>query len=79
MTGPGDARLAAWWDALTTEQRDRAHAVAARPAPRPMAVDDLAASMLVAGLPTSRQIWTGQPESLVEMLDDVAAFVLAQP
>ena len=28
------------------------------------------------GLPTSRQIWTGQPEHLVEMLDDVAAFVI---
>lgn len=79
MTGADDDRLAAWWDTLTPDQRDRARAIAARPAPRGMAIDDLAASMLVAGLPTARQIWTGQPESLVEMLDDVAAFVLAQP
>ncbi len=41
-----------------------------------MAVDDLSASMLVAGLPTARQVWTGQPEHLVEMLDEVAEFVL---
>jgi len=41
-----------------------------------MAVDDLTATMILAGLPTSRQIWTGQPEHLVEMLDDVAEFVI---
>jgi hypothetical protein len=31
--------------------------------------------MLVSGLPTSRMVWTGQPEHLVEMLDEVAEFV----
>jgi hypothetical protein len=41
-----------------------------------MAIDDLSASMIQAGLPTSRMIWTGQPEHLVEMLDDVADFVV---
>jgi hypothetical protein len=44
-----------------------------------MAVDDLSASMIRAGLPTSRVVWTGQPEHLVEMLDDIAEFVLRQP
>ncbi len=68
--------LQTWWAGLTPEQRVRAAAIASRPAPRGMAVDDLAATMLVAGLPTSRMVWTGQPEHLVEMLDDVAAFVV---
>ncbi|HSO68207.1 MAG TPA: hypothetical protein VLQ67_01085, partial [Arachnia sp.] len=54
----------------------RAAAIAARPAPRGMAIDDLTATMILAGLPTSRQIWTGQPEHLVEMLDEVADFVI---
>lgn len=67
--------LESWWAGLTPEQRERAAAIAARPAPRGMAVDDLSASMLVAGLPTARQVWTGQPEHLVEMLDEVADFV----
>lgn len=67
--------LQAWWAGLTLEQRDRAAAIALRPAPRGMAVDDLAATMLVAGLPTARMVWTGQPEHLVEMLDEVADFV----
>ncbi|HQA78541.1 MAG TPA: hypothetical protein PLL50_09335 [Propionicimonas sp.] len=67
--------LDAWWAGLTADQRRRAAEIAARPAPRGMAVDDLAASMIVAGLPTSRMVWTGQPEHLVEMLDDVADFV----
>ncbi|MGC3995370.1 MAG: hypothetical protein QM779_14845 [Propionicimonas sp.] len=67
--------LRAWWDSLSAEQRARAAVIAARPAPRGMAVDDLSASMIVAGLPTSRPVWTGQPEHLVEMLDEVAAFV----
>ncbi|MCC6495229.1 MAG: hypothetical protein IT193_03115 [Propionibacteriaceae bacterium] len=67
--------LQAWWERLTPEQRDRAAAIALRPAPRGMAVDDLAATMLVAGLPTARMVWTGQPEHLVEMLDEVAEFV----
>ena len=49
--------------------------IAARPAPRGMAIDDLTASMVLAGLPTSRQVWTGQPEHLAEMLDEVAEFV----
>jgi hypothetical protein len=31
--------------------------------------------MVLAGLPISRQVWTGQPEHLAEMLDDVADFV----
>lgn len=68
--------LRAWWDGLTPELRQRAAAIAVGPAPRGMAVDDLTATMILAGLPTSRQIWTGQPEHLVEMLDDVAAFVI---
>ncbi|HRA74684.1 MAG TPA: hypothetical protein PLE12_00445 [Propionicimonas sp.] len=68
--------LQSWWDGLTPAQRERATAVAARPAPRGMAVDDLAASLILAGLPTARQVWTGQPEHLVEMLDEVAEFVL---
>lgn len=71
-----DERLQSWWDDLTEEQRVRAAAIASRPAPRGMAVDDLSASMIRAGLPTSRMVWTGQPEHLVEMLDEVADFVL---
>ena len=71
-------QLRSWWDDLTGEQRVRAVAIASRPAPRGMAVDDLSASMIRAGLPTSRMVWTGQPEHLVEMLDDVAEFVLTQ-
>ena len=67
--------LTSWWAGLTPEQRIRAAAIASRPAPRGMAIDDLTATMLIAGLSTSRQIWTGQPEHLVEMLDDVADFV----
>lgn len=67
--------LQAWWAGLTQEQRERAIAIAARPAPRGMAIDDLTASMILAGLPTARQVWTGQPEHLVEMLDEVADFV----
>lgn len=67
--------LSAWWTGLSTEQRARAAAIAARPAPRGMAIDDLSASMILAGLPTARMVWTGTPEHLVEMLDDVAAFV----
>lgn len=67
--------LQSWWAGLTPEQRERAVAIASRPAPRGMAIDDLTASMILAGLPTSRQVWTGQPEHLVEMLDDVADFV----
>lgn len=39
-------------------------------------VDDLTATMIRAGLSTSRQVWTGQPEHLVEMLDEVAGFVM---
>lgn len=70
-----DEALAAWWAGLSAGQRERAATIASRPAPRGMAVDDLSASMLVAGLPTSRPVWTGQPEHLVEMLDEVAAFV----
>lgn len=73
------AALTTWWEQLTDDQRARARAIAARPAPRGMAVDDLAASMITAGLPTARQVWTGQPEFLVEMLDDIAEFVDAQP
>lgn len=69
--------LQSWWDELTPEQRQRAAAVAVSPAPRGMAIDDLTASMIMAGLPTARQVWTGQPDHLVEMLDDVADFVLA--
>jgi len=69
-------QLQSWWDGLTGEQRVRAVAIASRPAPRGMAIDDLSASMIQAGLPTSRMIWTGQPEHLVEMLDDIAEFVV---
>ena len=68
--------LRAWWDGLTPEQRQRAATIATRSAPRGMAVDDLTATMILAGLPTSRQIWTGQPEHLIEMLDEVAGFVI---
>lgn len=71
-----DEQLRSWWGGLTPEQRGRAREIAARPAPRGMAIDDLAASMIQAGLPTSRMIWTGQPEHLVEMLDEIAEFVL---
>ena len=71
-----EQQLLAWWAGLTPEQRQRAAAIAARPAPRGMAIDDLTATMILAGLPTSRQIWTGQPDHLVEMLDDMAGFVL---
>lgn len=74
MTSP--EQLQTWWDGLSPEQQQRAAAIAAKPAPRGMAVDDLSATMLVAGLPTARQVWTGQPEFLVEMLDEVAHFVL---
>lgn len=73
-----EGSLRAWWDGLSPEQRTRAAEIAARPAPRGMAIDDLAASMITAGLPTSRMIWTGQPEHLVEMLDHVAEFVQRQ-
>ncbi len=69
--------LQAWWAGLTPGQRERAGEVAARPAPRGMAIDDLSATMILAGLPTSRQVWTGQPGHLVEMLDEVADFVAA--
>ena len=41
-------------------------------------VDDLTATLIRAGLPTSRQIWTGQPDSLVELLDEIASFVLTR-
>ncbi len=71
-------RLQSWWDGLTPEQRVRASEIASRHSPRGMAVDDLSASMIRAGLPTSRMVWTGQPEHLVEMLDEVADFVLSQ-
>ncbi len=67
--------LQSWWEGLTPDQRERALAIAKLPGPRGMAIDDLSATMILAGLPTSRQIWTGQPEHLVEMLDEVAAFV----
>lgn len=70
-----ESALQAWWARLTPEQRGRAAAIASQPAPRGLAIDDLSASMILAGLPTSRQVWTGQPEHLVEMLDDVADFV----
>jgi hypothetical protein len=70
-----EALLQAWWDGLTPDQRDRATAIASRPGPRGLAIDDLSASMILAGLPTARMVWTGQPEHLVEMLDDVAEFV----
>ena len=64
-----------WWTGLSAEQRERAVAIAGRPAPRGLAIDDLSASMIIAGLPTSRMVWTGTPEHLVEMLDEVADFV----
>lgn len=67
--------MQSWWAGLTSEQRERAMAIASRPAPRGMAIDDLTATMVLAGLPTARQVWTGQPEHLVEMLDEVADFV----
>jgi len=67
--------LRAWWSGLSPELRERAAAIAAQPAPRGMAIDDLSASMILAGLPTARMVWTGTPEHLVEMLDEVAAFV----
>ena len=71
-----DNQLESWWDELTDEQRVRAATIASQPAPRGMAIDDLSASMIRAGLPTSRMVWTGQPEHLVEMLDEIADFVL---
>ena len=71
-----EEQLQAWWDGLPPDQRARAALTASRPAPRGMAIDDLSASMVRAGLPTSRMVWTGQPEHLVEMLDEVADFVL---
>ena len=71
-----NARLQSWWAGLTPDQRDRAIAIASGPAPRGMAIDDLTATMILAGLPIARQVWTGQPEHLAEMLDDVADFVL---
>jgi hypothetical protein len=67
--------LRTWWDGLTPDQRERAVTIASRPAPRGMAIDDLTASMVLAGLPIARMVWTGQPEHLAEMLDDVADFV----
>jgi hypothetical protein len=70
--------LRSWWDGLSDDQRARAAGIAARPAPRGMAIDDLAATMIRAGLPTSRMVWTGQPEHLCEMLDEVADFVVRQ-
>jgi len=70
-----EALLRAWWDGLTPEQRERAAAIASLPGPRGLAIDDLSASMIIAGIPTARMVWTGQPEHLVEMLDDVAEFV----
>jgi uncharacterized ferredoxin-like protein len=70
-----DLALQSWWEGLTPDQRERAIAIASRPAPRGMAIDDLTATMVLAGLPISRQVWTGQPEHLAEMLDDVADFV----
>lgn len=71
-----DEQLQSWWADLTEEQRVRAAQIASRPAPRGMSIDDLSASMIRAGLPTSRMVWTGQPEHLVEMLDEVAEFVV---
>lgn len=67
--------LEAWWAGLTPGQREPAAAIVSRPAPRGMAIDDLSAAMILAGLPTARMVRTSQPEHLVEMLDDVAAFV----
>ncbi len=72
-------QLQSWWEGLSQSLRGQARAVAQRPAPRTMLIDELTASMLVAGLPTARQVWTGQPEALVEMLDEIAVFVLDQP
>ena len=69
--------LQSWWAGLTPEQRERAVTIASGPAPRGMAIDDLTASMILAGLPTSRLVWTGQSEHLLEMFDDIAAFVVA--
>lgn len=71
--------LQAWWTGLSPELRGRAAAIAARPSPRGMAIDDLTASMILAGLPTARMVWTGTPEHLVEMLDEVADFVRSAP
>ena len=68
--------LQAWWTGLSPELRERAAAIAAHPAPRDLAIDELSASMILAGLPTARMVWTGTPEHLVEMLDEVAAFVI---
>ena len=65
------------WGGLTREQRARAATIASGPAPRGMAIDDLTASMILAGLPTSRLVCTGQSEHLLEMFDDIAAFVVA--
>lgn len=73
-----DQRLESWWAGLTSDQRERAIAVAAGPAPRGMAIDDLTATMVLAGLPIARQVWTGQPEHLAEMLDEVAEFVTGE-
>lgn len=70
-----DQTLRLWWQGLTPDQRERAGAIASRPAPRGMAIDDLTATMVLAGLPIARQVWTGQPEHLAEMLDHVADFV----
>jgi len=41
-------QLQSWWDEFTAEQRVRAVAIASRPAPRGMAIDDLSASMIQA-------------------------------
>ena len=76
MTHSLQVAMESWWSGLTPAQRERAAAIASRPAPRGMAIDDHAATMIRAGLPTSRQVWTGQPEHLVEMLDEVASFVM---
>lgn len=70
--------LQSWWEGLTPDQRARARVIAARPAPRGMPIDDLTATMVLAGLPISRQVWTGQPEHLAEMLDEIAEFVTRQ-
>ena len=68
--------LQTWWEGLSPDQRARAAVIASRPAPRGMAIDDLTASMVLAGLPIARMVWTGQPEHLAEMMDDVADFVV---
>lgn len=73
------ATLRSWWEALTPEQQRRAHEIAIQSTPRGMPIDDLVASMAAAGIPTSRMVWTGTPEFLAEMLDDVAEFVANQP